>query len=418
MRRLPEKRMLRFLLETGQANAAMLAELAALLADFHGASQRCFQINPNEYVAALEHQWIENLAEVEKFPSDDSDREALEALRHAGAEFIQSHENVLTRRIAEGWIRDVHGDLNAEHICFAPEGIQIFDCVEFSKDLRRCDLASEIAFLSMDLAVRGGESLRASFLAAYGRRLCDPDMAMLLPFFESYRALVRAKVQVLRGGGWNDEAASYLRFAQRFTWSRLSPFVVMICGFSGTGKSTLARALSQSLGLPVYNSDLIRKSLTHAKTSRVAELYKGIYAPPVTEKTYANMAALAKKEIRAGRGVLLDATFNSKPSRNKIARVAELYGIPLLIIRCQAPERVIRQRVALRELEGGVSDARWDTYLAQKAAHDRMDEFEPGQVLELSTEAPLKESIRECERFLRSRLSSSQSRSENGTAIV
>ena len=65
----------------------------------------------------------------------------------------------------------------------------------------------------MDLCVRGGESLVEPFVLRYGELLVDPDRARLLPFFESYRALVRAKVHALRTGGWNGDAARYLDFA-------------------------------------------------------------------------------------------------------------------------------------------------------------------------------------------------------------
>ena len=48
------------------------------------------------------------------------------------ARIFSSSTELLRRRAAEGWIRDVHGDLHCEHVCFAPEGIQIFDCIEFN----------------------------------------------------------------------------------------------------------------------------------------------------------------------------------------------------------------------------------------------------------------------------------------------
>jgi hypothetical protein len=84
---------------------------------------------------------------LEPLVRDSADREQLEAIRIFGARFLRDHRGLLARRAMEGRVRDVHGDLHVEHVCFAPEGIQIFDCVEFNPTLRRCDLASEIAFL-------------------------------------------------------------------------------------------------------------------------------------------------------------------------------------------------------------------------------------------------------------------------------
>ena len=105
-----------------------------------------------------------------------------QALEDYGADFIERHRNLLVQRAEEGWIRDVHGDLHCEHVCFAPEGIQIFDCIEFSQQFRCCDLASEIGFLLMDLEVRGGGALVRPFLTRYLELLHDPDLPVLLPF--------------------------------------------------------------------------------------------------------------------------------------------------------------------------------------------------------------------------------------------
>lgn len=404
MRRLPERRMLRFLLDTRQASAAMMQELAKLLAGFHNKAER-IRIDPDDYLSALERQWNENLSELEPFLGGSVDREALDAISSAGSDFIAVHKNLFLRRASDGWIRDVHGDLHAEHICLAPEGIQVFDCLEFSAELRRCDLASEIAFLLMDVTVHGGESLRAPFLSQYCESLPDSDMPLLLPFFECYRSLVRAKVHALRVGRWNDEAARYFRFAQRFSWARFKPFLVMICGFSGSGKSTLAQALSERLDLPVYNSDVIRKNLSGMVGRRVVKLNEDIYGPATTKKTYARMAREAEKQILMSNGAILDATFGRKAHREQIARLAARHKIPLLTIHCWTSDGTAEKRLRLRAAQGmDVSDARWDTYVAQKAAYEAMQEFRPGSVLEIDTDSPLEQLVGDCERFLRSHL--------------
>ena len=406
MRRLPEKRMLRVLLDTHQASAEMMQDLAKLLAGFHSGAERVRGMDPNNYLSGLQRQWSENLSDLEPFLGCSDDLEALNAIRNAGAEFIAVQKNLLQQRVIEGWIRDVHGDLHAEHICFAPEGIQIFDCLEFSAKLRRCDLASEIAFLLMDVTLHGGESLRAPFLAQYRESLSDPDMPALLPFFECYRALVRAKVHALRVGLWNDEAARYFRFAQRFDWARFKPFLVMICGFSGAGKSTLAQALAERVGLPVFNSDVVRKNLSGIVGRRVVKLNHDIYGPAVTEGTYARMAREAEKQILMGNGAILDATFVRKSHRERIARLAARHKIPLLTIHCWTTDGTAEKRLRLRAAQGmDVSDACWDTYVAQKIAYEPIQEFRLGSVMELDTGGPLEQLVGDCERFLRSRLS-------------
>jgi predicted kinase len=257
----------------------------------------------------------------------------------------------------------------------------------------------------MDMCVRSGESLVEPFIARYGELLTDPDLPRLLPFFECYRALVRTKVHALRTGGWNDDAARYFDFAQRFTWARFKPFLVLICGFSGSGKSTLARALGARLGLAVINSDVVRKMIARKTGRHAVALNQGIYRPAMTDKTYGRMARQAEKQILLGRGAILDAAFGCKRQGAKIVRLAAKHKVPLLVIHCSTSEATTERRLRLRAAQGtDVSDGRWEIYLAQKATQEPTDEFTPESVLELETDAPLKQLVRDCEAFLRSRL--------------
>jgi uncharacterized protein len=405
MRRLPEKRMLPFLLETGQVTPQMMRDAARVLAAFHRGAEKVAGIDRSQYLAGIERQWRENCSELEPWVGAGSDRAALRAIEQCGMEFIEAHESLLMRRAAEGWIRDVHGDLHAEHICFAPEGIEIFDCIEFNEALRRCDLALEIAFLTMDLSVRGGEALRGPFVARYVELMEDPDLPLLLPFFECHRALVRAKVHALRARAWNEEAARYFAHARRFTWAGLKPFVVILCGFSGSGKSTLARALGGRLGMAVINSDVVRKTLATKSGPQAAPLNRGIYDARMTQRTYARMARDAAERIHAGEGAILDATFGRREQREKIIRLAEKHGIPLLVIRCLASEATTARRLRLRSATGSdFSDAGWEVYAAQTAAYEPMEEIKADRRLELDTDTPLEKLVDDCEAFLRSRL--------------
>jgi predicted kinase len=297
----------------------------------------------------------------------------------------------------------VHGDLHCEHICFAPEGIQIFDCIEFSPQLRCCDLASEIGFLLMDLEVRGGGTLVAPFLTRYLELLQDPALRVLLPFYQCYRALVRGKVEALRSTGPESKAPRYFRYALRFTWSR--PFLVVVCGLTGSGKSTLARELGERLGLPVINSDSVRKAIAGKLGRQVVPFNEGIYSVNMTEKTYTKIAREAEKQILEGKGAVLDATFGRKKHREMMVRLAEKHKVPLLLIHCWASEETTRQRLDRRGLEGkDLSDGRWEIYSAQKAAYQPIEEIPLELCLELNTVAPLEQLARASERFLRSRL--------------
>ena len=405
MRRLPEKRMLPFLLDTGQVTESMMRELAELLAQFHIGAERVRSVDAARYLSLVLRQWCDNRANLEPYLGNAIDEESLRIVDKFAMDFIASHGELLARRAEQGWLRDVHGDLHAEHICFAPEGIQIFDCVEFEPKFRQCDLASEIAFLAMDIEVRGNSELVEPFLERYGELIQDNDFRSLLPFWKCYRAMVRAKVYALRGAEGLATAQRYLRYALRLTWEPRQPFLILVSGFTGSGKSTVAKALSERLGVPSINSDVVRKALT-GKAGRQTEGYsEGIYSPAMTEKTYAKMARDAQKLIASGKGVILDATFIQREQRQRMARLAAKRHVPILLIHCSVAEETIQQRLIQRVAQGlDVSDGRWEIYLRQKDHFDAFDEVALGACLELSTDAAVDKLASTCEQFLRARL--------------
>jgi aminoglycoside phosphotransferase family enzyme len=214
MRRLPERRMLAALVDSGQVNAQMMRDLADALASFHLHAKSIETLERDGYDNEVEKDWNETLSELRPFAGRLMAGESLTMLEDFGVGFITRYREVLVHRGREGWIRDVHGDLRCEHVCFAPEGIQIYDCIEFSAKLRRCDLASEIAFFLMDLAVFGGRGLRAAFLNRYIELVSDPDLLLLLPFYECYHALARAKVEALRPQTATERAPRYFEYAR------------------------------------------------------------------------------------------------------------------------------------------------------------------------------------------------------------
>ncbi len=409
MRRLPEKRMLPFLLETRQVTPDMLRELAELIAKFHLAAEPVKGIEPDRHLALLEKLWNENMADLQPFVGSLIDRDLYRVIDKFGADFLREHRGLLLTRVGQKKIRDIHGDLHCEHICFAPEGIQILDCIEFSSQLRCGDVASESGFLLMDLESRGGEAIAKPFIARYCELLGDPELPVLLPFYQCYRALVRGKVNALRSQGKDGAAARYFRYAARLTWLSYQPFLVLLCGLTGSGKSTLAQVLSERLALPVFSSDAIRKALTAKSGQEIVDTNAGIYRHPMTEKTYGKIVREAEKQLLAGRGAILDATFAQRANREKVTRMAAKHNIPVFLVHCFATDATIRNRLAQRRAdEKDQSDGRWEIYVEQKAACEPPSEMPVQNYLELNTAQPVEELAAICDKFLRSRLSARQ----------
>src|SRR5204862_7529869 len=168
------------------------------------------------------------------------------------------HETLLRARCAGGHVREGHGDLHAEHVCFldgplpgprglpplAP-GIYVFDCIEFSHAFRCIDVASEIAFLAMDLETLERPDLARRFVAAYAAAADDPAVDVLIPFYACYRACVRGKVEGLASialevdARTRDTAAARARrhftVAVRYAWQADGPAIIACTGLAGTG---------------------------------------------------------------------------------------------------------------------------------------------------------------------------------------
>src|SRR5262249_45432162 len=211
MRRLPANRMLDRLVEDGMADAGMLGRLAVLLADFHASAPAGPSVAAHASPEALRRTWTDVLALATPLVGGPLPRAAHAILADFGRDFIARHSALLAIRQMAHRIREGHGDLRAEHVCLldapvpatppvAPlsPGIYVIDCVEFSYALRCADVASEVAFLAMDLERLGRPDLAAAFVEAYTAASGDPELPMLLPFYCAYRPCVRGAVDGLR----------------------------------------------------------------------------------------------------------------------------------------------------------------------------------------------------------------------------
>jgi predicted kinase len=160
----------------------------------------------------------------------------------------------------------------------------------------------------------------------------------------------------------------------------VAPAMLMVCGLSGTGKSTLARALSRRLGFDLISSDVIRKQLAGIPpTSRATADYGGgIYSETFTRRTYITMLAEAEERIRKRRGVILDATFRHADERRLALEAAARAGVRALFVECRAPVAVALERIAQRERRAGeISDANAAIYARQIRDFEPLDELPP-----------------------------------------
>ena len=375
MRRLPAGGMLDALLAAGTAPPHLGDRLGDRLVPFHRDGAASCGGPANEVAAAASAVVTKNLTELESYAGWPLGPAQLGLVDKALRDFIAECTNLLRDRAAAGWVREGHGDLRAEHICLEPDGaVQVFDCVEFSRSLRCADVASDLAFLLMDLD-RLGEPGAADTLAARYRSAGFDMPESLLRFYKAHRALVRAKIACLsrafaHRAAREDlalEATEYLNLATA-DGVTVRPTLIAMTGLSGTGKSTVAAALARALGAPVFSSDSVRKELVGRAGPVPAPWEQGLYGPEHTEATYGRLEELARETLATGRPAILDATFLDERRRERLAAVAEEAGVPLVLVETVCAEEVALGRIVARARRGvSPSDATAEVYRRQRA---------------------------------------------------
>ena len=277
--------------------------------------------------------------------------------------WYQTNEHLLDQveqRRLDGRVRECHGDLHLDNIALIDNEVTPFDCIEFNPELRWIDTISEAAFVAMDLQARGYSDYCWRFINRYLENSADYDSIQLLRYYFIYRCLVRAKVEALRvkqpGAGQNiDRSAyqpmlNYIEIADQ--WASQQSGMIVMHGLSGSGKSTVAAQLAETLGAVRIRSDVVRKQIFSiaADGNSHSGLETGIYHSEATSLTYRHLQQIAQKIIDAGFCVIVDATFLQEAQRREMLQTESITTHRArIIINCNAPEAVLRQRISTRK---------------------------------------------------------------------
>jgi aminoglycoside phosphotransferase family enzyme len=194
MKQLPQDRMMDVLLPRGQVTLKMVAMVAEKLVNFHQKAETNQEIATFGRLDVIRQNTDENFAQTEKYIGTSITAEQYQHIKNYTNNFIDSKASLFNKRVREGKIRDCHGDLHAAHVCFTDD-ICIYDCIEFNERFRYSDVASEVAFLAMDLDRYQQAGLSRHLVNTYVGLGHDEELLNLLDFYKCYRAYVRGKVE-------------------------------------------------------------------------------------------------------------------------------------------------------------------------------------------------------------------------------
>lgn len=378
MRQLPDADLLSRRLAEQRVGPEEIRSLARVLAGFHGRAQSSPHIREFGTPQVIARNLEENFAQTEARTNHALPAAHLAEVREYSRSFLAAAAPLLQRRVDGGWIRDGHGDLRAQNIWLSPGicgGVQVLDCIEFNERFRFQDVMADLAYLAMDLDLAGRRDLREWLIQAYSERLSDLELPALLPFYQCYRAYVRGKIALLaaaepeipaeQAARETELAACAFDLARSYAGLSDRPWLLVMTGIAGTGKSVLARELARRLPAVVFSSDAVRKQMAGAAPAR--RLGNQWYAPARIQAVYRELRHRAGETLERGVHTILDATFLSPAERTAAARLAAEHGAAFRIVECECPPEVARGRIEARRERGtDASDADLAVYESQR----------------------------------------------------
>jgi len=400
MRRYDEDSTMAAKLGRGELKREEVEALGRRLAQFHASARHVAAVGVP--ALAVERRLTENFHELLAIIEQRAEVGWVLTLERFAHAFVMAHAQMLDKRARRGRVREVHGDLRAEHVILE-EPLRIVDCIEFDPAMRELDVADDLAFLVMDLAARGGERFARTLVRAYREGGGDPGEDRLIAFYACYRALVRAKVALLRAaehppassahGRESAAARDLLSVAERFAWRARLPLVIVVCGVPAAGKSHLARAVAEVSGLPHLSSDLTRKRLAGVRPHQRAG--EEVYGVDFNRLTYAELGRRAAREAAVCGGALVDATFRHRADRDAFSDGFE-NAAPLLFVECRAPVSVLAARASRRDSRPRqTSDATLPVVVRESSRWEPLDEVAPEAHLTLRSDRPVEAQLQD-----------------------
>lgn len=395
MLRFPSGQLLSEYAGRGQLGTDEIDQLADIVAGFHETIEQTDENSPYGDSANINHWFIENFDHIRPLLVEDSQKQQLQKIQQWGDSEWRKHAGLMQLRRQQGYVRECHGDLHLGNMTLINGKVTLFDCIEFNPLLRWIDVISEVAFLFIDLLHFDYDRFAYRFLNRYLQYAGDYQGLALLRYYLVYRALVRAKVSLLRMAQQLDDSAvtkqarceyaAFAELAERFT-ARRQTILIITHGYSGSGKSTMASQLAEKIGAFQIRSDIERKRLFgyRALMETGSGIDNGLYSQEANLKTYQHLKELAKAVLKAGFPVIIDAAFLKTGQRAPFRQLAADCGVPFHIVAFQASDQELCRRVKQRQNDA--SEATVAILRHQQQSAQPLSEQEQSAVIEVNTE--------------------------------
>ena len=393
------------LIKNDNFSLTKIDDLIVLLVDFYQSQKSTAEIQEWGKPENLSLSILENIQSMQNFEGFTLPTWASQLIYQSQAEFLDKNKDLFLARMQENKILNCHGDLRAEHVYYADNQVQIFDCIEFNEGFRCIDQLNDLAFLMMDLEYRGRYDIAFYFMQKIMTQLEKKSVNDLLNFYKTYRAAVRGKVNSLKAQEHEvaedsrkesqKKAQRYYQWALKYVVFGSQPTILAVLGGTATGKSTLSKSISKALPARHLNSDVIRKTIAGLdpyERTPFDDIPK-VYSEEMNQRTYDILLEQGLQVVKKEGMVTLDATFRQKALMEKLKEISQEENIRLILLQTTAPEEIIKARLKARESQKTVSDMRLDTYRPEAFDYEYAIEDYGDIALRIDTTGPLEDLI-------------------------
>ena len=141
------------------------------------------------------------------------------------------------------------------------------------------------------------------------------------------------------------------------------PYVVLLSGLPGTGKSALAQALRERMLIGSVESDAVRAAL----------FPRPAFSPEESARVFDTCHAMIESLLRGKMAVIFDATNLQERHRRDVRDMADRAGAAVAVVRVHAPPAVVRDRLQQRsEADPSPHLADWSVYRRMRFTVDRI----------------------------------------------
>jgi uncharacterized protein len=385
------------LLAAGTVTERDVAALGAGIARFHAMAAPAPEASDHGRPQTVHRVTMDNFTELRSLPESGDWNAGLAALEARLSVLQRRQRPLMEERRRHDRVRECHGDLHCGNVVRWDDVLTPFDGIEFDPALRFIDVVNDVAFLTMDLAERGHPALRRAVLQAWLDTSGEWPGLPLLPYYEAYRALVRAKVDALRAmqleAGSAGRAAAVADCRRYLAWAAARvaprrPALLITCGLSGSGKTWLACRLAERLVALHLRSDVERKRLAGlaAYEDSRSPPDAGIYTLEYNERTYRRLLECAAASLAAGEPTIVDAACLRRHERQRFLALAKEQAVPCAIVHCHAPDGILRERVRARSAaRSDASEAGLDVLARQPSYWEEFGSEELPRVVAVDT---------------------------------